>query len=151
MVTKFLLLPRIRPSLLTRRMNETKRSGFFTSYLPIYSPIASSSDSCSHPHVHRVLRLLLVSQVPPPTRNSTSIRPLFSTPARTSQTHQTMASDTAKTLLKSLTASGQAYEAGDPDSRLKLLELCKELTAELESPGETFMRTNWAEVRSLSA
>ena len=62
-----------------------------------------------------------------------------------------MASDTAKTLLKSLTATGQAYEAGDPDSRLKLLELCKELTAELELPGETFMRTNWAEVRSSSA
>ena len=62
-----------------------------------------------------------------------------------------MASDTAKTLLKSLTTTGQAYEAGDPDSRLKLLEVCKELTAELESPGETFMRTNWAEVRYFSA
>jgi hypothetical protein len=57
-----------------------------------------------------------------------------------------MASDTAKSLLRDLTTTGQAYEAGDPDSRLKLVELCKELTAELESPGETFMRTNWAEV-----
>jgi len=57
-----------------------------------------------------------------------------------------MASDTAKTLLQSLSATGQAYESGDPDSRLKLLELCRELTTELESPGETFMRTNWAEV-----
>jgi hypothetical protein len=57
-----------------------------------------------------------------------------------------MASDTAKSLLHDLTTTGQAYESGDPDSRLKLLELCKELTAELESPGETFMRTNWAEV-----
>jgi hypothetical protein len=61
-----------------------------------------------------------------------------------------MAFAAAKTILQSLTTTGQAYEAGDPDSRLKLLELCKELTAELETPGETFMRTNWAEVRSFS-
>jgi hypothetical protein len=59
-----------------------------------------------------------------------------------------MASAAAKSLLRDFTTTGQAYEAGDPDSRLKLLELCKELTAELETPGETFMRTNWAEVRS---
>jgi hypothetical protein len=60
-----------------------------------------------------------------------------------------MASDTAKAILQSLNTTGQAYEAGDPESRLKLLELCKELTAELELPGETFMRTNWAEVSSM--
>jgi len=59
-----------------------------------------------------------------------------------------MASDTAKTLLRDFTTAGQAYEAGDQGSRLKLLELCRELTTELELPGETFMRTNWGEVRS---
>lgn len=42
--------------------------------------------------------------------------------------------------------AGQQYEAGDQDSRGKILELCKQLTSELEQPGETFMRINWAEV-----
>jgi len=61
-----------------------------------------------------------------------------------------MASETTKTLLRDFTTAGQAYESGDPDSRLKLLELCRELTVELELPGETFMRTNWGEVRNIS-
>lgn len=60
-----------------------------------------------------------------------------------------MATDAAKDLLKGLTTTGQAYEAGDPDARRQLLHLCKELTAELEQPGESFMRINWAEVRDL--
>lgn len=60
-----------------------------------------------------------------------------------------MASDATKTLLRDFTTAGQAYESGDPDSRLKLLELCKELTVELELPGETFMRTNWGEARAV--
>lgn len=57
-----------------------------------------------------------------------------------------MATDTAKSLIRDLTTAGQAYEAGDSNARRKLLDLCKELTAELEQPGETFLRLNWAEV-----
>lgn len=57
-----------------------------------------------------------------------------------------MATNAAKNLLQDLHVAGQQYEAGDQDSRGKILELCKELTAELEQPGETFMRTNWAEI-----
>lgn len=60
-----------------------------------------------------------------------------------------MATDTAIGLLRDLTSVGQAYETGDSGARSKLLHLCKELTAELEQPGETFLRTNWAEVRDL--
>jgi hypothetical protein len=57
-----------------------------------------------------------------------------------------MATDAAKGLIRDLTAAGQAYEAGDSNARRILLDLCKELTAELEQPGETFLRLNWAEV-----
>ena len=59
-----------------------------------------------------------------------------------------MATATAKSLLHDLNVAGHAYEVGDTDARRKLLDLCQELTAELEQPGETFLRTNWAEVGS---
>jgi hypothetical protein len=57
-----------------------------------------------------------------------------------------MATDTAMGLLQDLTTAGEAYKAGDSGARRKLLYLCNELTLELEPPGETFLRTNWAEV-----
>lgn len=57
-----------------------------------------------------------------------------------------MITDTAKELLQKLSTVGQAYEAGDSDARRKLLQLCQELTVELEEPGETWLRLNWAEV-----
>lgn len=57
-----------------------------------------------------------------------------------------MVTDTAKGLIDNLTTAGQAYEAGDSDARRKLLRLCQDLTVELEQPGETFLRVNWAEV-----
>jgi hypothetical protein len=57
-----------------------------------------------------------------------------------------MATDTALDLLHNLATVGQAYKAGDSSARRKLLDLCNELTLELEPPGETFLRTNWAEV-----
>jgi hypothetical protein len=57
-----------------------------------------------------------------------------------------MATDTAMGLLQDLATAGQAYKAGDSGTRRKLLHLCNELTLELEPPGETFLRTNWAEV-----
>lgn len=59
-----------------------------------------------------------------------------------------MATDTAKDLLQNLSSVGQAYVSGDSNARRKLLLLCQELTAELEEPGETFLRLNWAEVGS---
>jgi hypothetical protein len=102
--------------------------------------------SSSHLAVSATTSIL---QVPLPIRNNTSRKIVLPTPAPTTKDSQTMASAAAKTLLRDFTTTGQAYETGDPDSRLKLLELCKELTAELETPGETFMRMNWAEVRSI--
>jgi hypothetical protein len=57
-----------------------------------------------------------------------------------------MATDAAMGLLQDLTTAGQAYKAGDSGARRKLLHLCNELALELEPPGETFLRTNWAEV-----
>jgi hypothetical protein len=57
-----------------------------------------------------------------------------------------MATEAAKGLLQDLTNAGQAYEAGDLHAKRKLLRLCQELTVELEQPGETFLRVNWAEV-----
>jgi hypothetical protein len=61
-----------------------------------------------------------------------------------------MATDVAKGLLQDIATAGQAYEAGDREARQKLLHLCQELTVELEQPGETFLRHNWAEVRGSS-
>lgn len=60
-----------------------------------------------------------------------------------------MVADTAKDLLQKLFTGGQAYEAGDSDARRKLLQLCQELTVELEEPGETWLRLNWAEVSNV--
>ena len=57
-----------------------------------------------------------------------------------------MVTDTARSLLQKLSTAGQAYEAGDSDARRNLLQLCQELTVELEEPGETWLRLNWAEV-----
>jgi hypothetical protein len=57
-----------------------------------------------------------------------------------------MATDTAMGLLQDLATAGQAYKTGDSGARRKLLHLCNELTLELEPPGETFLRINWAEV-----
>jgi hypothetical protein len=56
-----------------------------------------------------------------------------------------MATDAAIGLLQDLTTAGQEYTAGDSGARRKLLHLCNELTLELEPPGETFLRINWAE------
>lgn len=61
-----------------------------------------------------------------------------------------MATDAAKALLRDIATAGQTYEAGDRETRQKLLRLCQELTVELEQPGETFLRHNWVEVRALS-
>lgn len=58
-----------------------------------------------------------------------------------------MATDTAKGLLQDIATAGRAYEAGDLNARRKHLHLFQELTVELEPPGETFLRVNWAEVR----
>lgn len=58
-----------------------------------------------------------------------------------------MATDAAKSLLQDIATAGQAYEAGDLNARRKLPHLFQELTVELEPPGETFLRVNWAEVR----
>lgn len=60
-----------------------------------------------------------------------------------------MATDAAKALLHDIATAGQAYEAGDVEAKRKLLHLCQELTVELEQPGETFLRHNWVEVRSI--
>lgn len=60
-----------------------------------------------------------------------------------------MVTDTAKSLLQKLFTAGQAYEAGDSDARRKLLQLCQKLTVELEEPGETWLRLNWAEVSNV--
>ena len=58
-----------------------------------------------------------------------------------------MATVAAKGLLHDIATAGQAYEVGDLNARRKLLHLFQELTVELEPPGETFLRVNWAEVR----
>jgi hypothetical protein len=60
-----------------------------------------------------------------------------------------MATDAARGLLHDLTTAGQAYEAGDLHAKRQLLDLCQKLTVELEQPGETFLRVNWAEVYHL--
>lgn len=60
-----------------------------------------------------------------------------------------MATEAAKALLHDIATAGHAYEAGDLESKRKLLRLCQELTVELEQPGETFLRHNWVEVRTL--
>lgn len=58
-----------------------------------------------------------------------------------------MASPVASQKLADLQTQGEALKSGDKAARMKVLDLCRELTSELEEPGETFLRTFWASVR----
>jgi len=60
-----------------------------------------------------------------------------------------MAAPTAVQMLDELTEQSEALKNGDVDARSKILQLCKTLTVELEQPGETFLRTMWANVSHL--
>ena len=57
-----------------------------------------------------------------------------------------MGSLTANEMLEELEREGKAFRNGDLDARGKIMALCKDLTVELEHPGETFLRTFWAQV-----
>ena len=57
-----------------------------------------------------------------------------------------MASQSANEMLEELEREGRAFRNGDLDARGKIMALCKNLTVELEQPGETFLRIFWAQV-----
>jgi hypothetical protein len=52
----------------------------------------------------------------------------------------------SKDLMREIFYQTEAYEAGNKEARLKLLDLCKNLAAALETPSETFLRLNWRDV-----
>jgi hypothetical protein len=53
----------------------------------------------------------------------------------------------AVTTLDELYKLKSGLSDGDALARLQALELCRKLQAELETPGETIIKTTWAEVR----
>lgn len=57
-----------------------------------------------------------------------------------------MSTATSTRLLDELHDQGKALRDGDQAARSKILDLCRTLTAELETPGESFIRSFWANV-----
>ena len=58
------------------------------------------------------------------------------------------ADGTANKILAEIQASTEAFARNEPRAREKLLLLSDQLTAALETPGETVERVGWAQVKS---